>query len=180
MMAARVLFWEGGHSGLLLSYSPFLRPIGLLIGCTVAFFPIERWSLPAIAMPALLLLLVATLFFADRGASTIVSSLAAGGLIIYFQGPRQTESVFASSPVRYIGKISYGLYLYHYPAFVLTESWKSHIPSPLYEIGFISLIFILAALTYEFVEKPFLRFKDRFERRTAIGIPTGSGLAAPS
>lgn len=171
MMAARVWFLEAGHSTSLLSYSPFLRPIGLLIGCMVAVLPIERWRPPSTALPVLLLPLVAILFSPDKGAFTLISSLATGGLIIYFQGARATDSVFAASPVRYIGRISYGLYLYHYPAFILTEKWKSNIPSPLYEIGLILLIVTAAALSYEFVEKPILRLKDRpWTRRAPVPL----------
>jgi peptidoglycan/LPS O-acetylase OafA/YrhL len=167
MMIARVLFWEGGRSLTALSYSPFLRPVGLLIGCILAVLPIERWRLPKIALPTLLLPLVAILFSADKGATTLISSLATGGLIVYFQGARATDSVFAASPVRYIGRISYGLYLYHYPAFILTEKWKAYIPPPFYEIGLIVLIFIVATLSYELIEKPILGVRGRFKRDSA-------------
>jgi peptidoglycan/LPS O-acetylase OafA/YrhL len=173
MLIARVIFWKEGYS-LMLSYSPFLRPIGLLVGCTLAFLPIQNWRIPNFALPVLLLPLTVILFSADKGASTLVSSIATAGLIVYFQGARAADTVFAASPMRYIGRISYGLYLYHYPMFNLTEKWKEHMPSPLYEIGLIAMIFLAAAASYEFVEKPFLRLKDNLARRS------DSALAQPA
>jgi peptidoglycan/LPS O-acetylase OafA/YrhL len=62
----------------------------------------------------------------------------------------------------------------------LGERWKVHAPFHLYGVGLIALIIIVAAASYEFVERPFLRLKDRFQDRTAIGIIAGSGLAVRS
>jgi peptidoglycan/LPS O-acetylase OafA/YrhL len=171
MMIARFVFWKEGYSVAALSFSPFLRPVGLLVGCTLAFLPIQNWRLPNVALPILMLPLLAILVCADKGASTLVTSLATAGLIVYFQGTRTTNSVFAASPIRYIGGISYGLYLYHLPIFMLTEKWKIHTSQPpLYEAGLIAIIFATAALSYEFVEKPFLRLKDRLSYRSVTGL----------
>jgi peptidoglycan/LPS O-acetylase OafA/YrhL len=180
MMIARFVFWKEGYSVAALSCSPFLRPLGLLVGCTLAFLPIQNWRLPDVALSVLLLPLLAIVFCADRGASTLVTSLATAGLIIYLQGTRATNSTFAASQLRYIGRISYGLYLYHLPIFMLTEKWKTHVPAPLYEASLIALIFATAALSYEFIEKPVLSFKDEFQGRTTIGFTPRSGLATRS
>jgi peptidoglycan/LPS O-acetylase OafA/YrhL len=39
---------------------------------------------------------------------------------------------------------------------------------------------VLAALSHKFVEKPFLRLKDRFESPAAIVVPAGPDLATQS
>jgi peptidoglycan/LPS O-acetylase OafA/YrhL len=72
--------------------------------------------------------------------------------------------------VIYLGKISFGLYLLqgftfemmqHTPAEVYIDRMKRHFPvvDILLEIG---LTFSVAALSYRYFEKPFLRLKDRF------------------
>jgi hypothetical protein len=43
MMIARFVFWR---EDIALSHSPFLRPIGLLVGCALAFLPIQNRRLP--------------------------------------------------------------------------------------------------------------------------------------
>jgi peptidoglycan/LPS O-acetylase OafA/YrhL len=167
MMIGRFVFWKGGYSVAALSYSPFLRPIGLLVGCGLAFLPIQNRRLPNVALPVLLATLFAIVASADRGASTLITSLSTAGLIVYLQGVRATNSVLAVSPIRYIGRISYGLYLYHLPIYMLTENWKIHTSHPiLYESALVALIFTVSVLSYEFVEKPFLSLKGR------VGTPS--------
>jgi peptidoglycan/LPS O-acetylase OafA/YrhL len=73
------------------------------------------------------------------------------------------------NPLVYLGKISYGLYVFH--MFILaavshlTET-VLHLPYSL-QLGLnwiitVLVVIPLAALSYEYFEKPFLRFKERF------------------
>jgi peptidoglycan/LPS O-acetylase OafA/YrhL len=87
----------------------------------------------------------------------LAASIATAGLIVFMR----PDCFLAAAPLRYIGKISYGIYLYHWPIFILGEKWKPNNSHHIYAIGLIALIFAAAALSYEFVEKPFLRLKDR-------------------
>jgi peptidoglycan/LPS O-acetylase OafA/YrhL len=52
----------------------------------------------------------------------------------------------------YLGRISYGLYVYHGPAIII-----SPLVSP-------AITFVLAAASYRYFESPFLRLKQHFER----------------
>ena len=69
------------------------------------------------------------------------------------------QQIFAFAPIQYVGKISYGLYLWHYPIIRLLR-----IPSvTVFEkflIVFV-LTFICAALSYHLVELPFLKARKR-------------------
>jgi peptidoglycan/LPS O-acetylase OafA/YrhL len=82
-------------------------------------------------------------------------------------------SVLSLPPVRYLGKISHGLYLYHSPIFFIGEVHKVHLPFYLYGIMLIALVFSAATLSYEFIEKPFLKLKDRFGSRPPIELDAG-------
>jgi peptidoglycan/LPS O-acetylase OafA/YrhL len=63
-------------------------------------------------------------------------------------------------PIRYAGKISYGLYIFHNPIIYLLQEY-----SDLDQVGvaIVSLIvtFILAMISYRYMEAPLLGFKDR-------------------
>jgi peptidoglycan/LPS O-acetylase OafA/YrhL len=69
--------------------------------------------------------------------------------------------------LRYLGKISYGLYIYHLPCFVfsvfLGHKLINHYVS-LAAIGIGSpLTLALAAVSYRYFESPFLKMKEHFE-----------------
>jgi peptidoglycan/LPS O-acetylase OafA/YrhL len=160
------------------------RPVGLLIGCALAFLPIAQWKLfPGYGLAALAAL--AGIAFADEFftirfiAVPLAASLATAVLIVRLQRPGWLTEAFSARPVVYVGRISYGLYLYHSPIFTLGGITTADPPLTHILIA-IALSVIVAVLSYEFVEKPFLRLKGRFEGRTAIGIPAGPGSVARS
>ncbi len=85
-------------------------------------------------------------------------------------------------PLVYLGKISYGLYLFHlFSIWLIFDSsyiWPRmiyfHQHKPLGVLIALSLTIATAALSYHFFERPILKFKERFET-----IHTASRLAPP-
>jgi len=67
----------------------------------------------------------------------------------------------------YLGKISYGLYVYHVLAIELAQAWFDPKRGFPYFAASTLLAFLLtvsaAIVSYDFLEKPFLRLKRRFE-----------------
>jgi peptidoglycan/LPS O-acetylase OafA/YrhL len=78
----------------------------------------------------------------------------------------------SSRPIVYLGKISYGLYLYHYGCLYFIRWLLAVLPSsfavnpglkaPLVFFLALGLTILLAALSYRFIEKPFLRLKEKY------------------
>jgi peptidoglycan/LPS O-acetylase OafA/YrhL len=74
------------------------------------------------------------------------------------------------APIRYLGKISYGLYLFHmfavYIVFYPHPYWSSqlvwHHPFTGIVLTF-ALSVGMASTSYHFFERPILKFKERFE-----------------
>lgn len=70
--------------------------------------------------------------------------------------------------VQYIGTISYGIYLFHMPVpFVLRTITSKYFPSfeqsPwVFMIACVAITFILAAVSFKFIETPFLKLKRYF------------------
>ncbi|MFC9773811.1 acyltransferase family protein [Paenibacillus chitinolyticus] len=70
----------------------------------------------------------------------------------------QLGSILAAKPLRWIGKRSYSLYIWHYPVIILSSP-AANVGEP----GFVdillqlTLIFMLSALSYRFVEEPIRR-----------------------
>ena len=70
-------------------------------------------------------------------------------------------------PLRYLGKISYGLYVYHFPVMwfaIRVRDFGVVDPFAKPVIALISFIatLLVASLSYKYLEKPLLNLKDRF------------------
>ena len=142
----------------------------------------RRWQVAALAAAAVLVavLVVARLpdDYARRGASTIVA-VAAGILIVdVLQPGSRLAPVLAWSPLVWIGKRSYALYLWHFPVFFLAGAlWASglleYLPSRILPAWLVT--FALAAASYRWIEAPALRLKSRF-----AGWPADRTAASPA
>lgn len=96
------------------------------------------------------------------GASSLllVAHVVSGGAL---------TAALSAGPLVWIGRRSYGVYLYHFP---IDRVYSMHVHSkPLAAVGVIATSLIVAALSYRYVEQPFLRRKHRFERVPTAGRP---------
>jgi len=76
------------------------------------------------------------------------------------------RALLGNPAMRYLGKISYGLYVYHSLAMQLCQAQfeKADLDSWwLDAVASLGLTVLMAALSYAVLEKPFLRIKRRFE-----------------
>ena len=64
----------------------------------------------------------------------------------------------------YLGKISYGLYVFHVAAIRLVQLVTGTLAGPFVLVIAFALTVAAAALSYRYLESPFLRMKNRFER----------------
>lgn len=73
---------------------------------------------------------------------------------------------FESRTLRYLGKISYGLYVFHAGCIALVDKYfkagPGFIHAPLRIILAFGLTVLVSALSYRFLESPFLKLKKRF------------------
>ena len=87
-------------------------------------------------------------------------------LIVCIINKKSPFGFLKNSVLVYIGKISYGIYVYHVAVLMLIRYiWDFHFSSPLGILLFIvyfTLTILLAHISYKYYEKPFLRLKDKF------------------
>ncbi len=76
--------------------------------------------------------------------------------------------IFELAPMRYIGRLSYSLYLWHWPIVWIARRMEGLEDNNVGTLSFISMIIVLilslaaAYLSYNFVEKPFLNLRKYF------------------
>jgi peptidoglycan/LPS O-acetylase OafA/YrhL len=141
----------------------------------------RRWAVVFTVLAALVAaLLIATghLFegFGPRtmAARATLASLGACILVmcVVRHAGHRALAPLRSAPLVYLGTISYGIYLYHYPIVKMSDTVGSSLritPGPsLWAVECI-LTLVTAAISWHIIERPILRLKDRIPyRRGAV------------
>jgi len=165
-------------------YGTDTHAFGLAIGAALAFAAV-RWPAardawpraPRILLPivgaAAIAALVGLAVVLDgagvdayRGGLVLVSVLAAVAIAALLVPGSWLGRVLETGPFRWIGRRSYGLYLWHWPVLLLVQSalpgWQRD-GTPGWALGGIAAAITVAAaaLSYRFVEQPVRRFRFR-------------------
>lgn len=100
-------------------------------------------------------------------------------IVLLVQGLTLSPACFNWRPVRYVGRISYSVYLYHMlatpPAHKLLAGW----PAVVRLSGGVGAAVFMASLSYYLIERPFLKLKDSRGQRRQVSVPTAAAAAAP-
>ncbi len=112
---------------------------------------------------------IARAILAIRGLAVNLVYFAVVALAVLNTG-HPLMSVLRDRRLVYLGQISYGLYLYHNIIFILWEDYAARHglgTSVVHDLAKVTVSLGVAALSYRFVERPFLALKDRFPYPTA-------------
>ena len=82
-------------------------------------------------------------------------------LLAVLGGTGLVTRFFRLRPMVWIGKLSYGLYLWHLPVFVAVHQHLTGVLPPVQVVVALAITFSGASISYYFVERPFLRLKRR-------------------
>jgi len=168
----RILLFKPGVNGLYVAYAFETRCDALAIGCLIAILlwtqpKIPSWLFSRAAIFAPISVVLACTFVEryDQPGSLLYCFgpvAAASALLIVQAITLSDRGLFAllNHPVmNYLGKISYPLYLYH----LIVHQFTHDLPASKVVKGIISLplLILVASASYFFVEKPFLKLKNR-------------------
>ncbi len=140
-----------------------------------------RWlGAQAISLVGLaLIILGGACWTADRRIPGIWSVIpTVGAALLIAAGPSATANrwFLASRPMTFIGRISYPLYLWHWPLFSFTRIVLGHPAQPAMAAGAIVIAVAAAYATYRLVEAP-IRYGD-LGRKTVPALLAGLALLA--
>lgn len=180
-------------------YLPFSRFWELTLGCSVALV-LNNDRMPRVAgstwfgAVAIAVAAVTYLVGAYIGGFVLAYPRAGGGpflgllapliaiataaLLFHLTARRDgtLTRLLSSPPLVYIGRRSYGLYLYHFPILVILES-HLHARRAVVTLVMLAVTMVLAELSYRFVELPLLRLKKRFSPMQGAFANSGPVLA---
>ena len=155
------------------------RADALLIGCVsglcVSWGLVRTRALRSLLVPALIFIGVCMVAigygssFMSLGGFTLLA-IATGLLLVNVVSgrPGYLRGFLEYGPLVWVGRISYGIYLWHYPVFkassFLDGSW------PIKLCVAVALTVIVSTLSYYFIEQPALSLKRKFKPQTARSL----------
>ncbi|HEX3917572.1 MAG TPA: acyltransferase family protein [Caulobacteraceae bacterium] len=160
---------------------PF-RAFELIMGALIAYGavapPGARWLRELLGAAGVALIALAVFGFSQAtpfpGVAALVPCLGAGMILLAGAGgPSLAAQLLSAPPVRFVGLVSYSLYLWHWPLIVFSQIALGR-PFRLEErLLLCAAAFALAVLSWAVVERPFRRRGGRFP-----ATPVAFGLAA--
>lgn len=172
-------------------YGTDTRASELFVGAALACLlgpRLERWALTinrprAIVGPIALVAFVSLCRFVDLDSAWLVSggftavALASAALCAGAIVPGVLRTVLSWRPLVYVGRISYGLYLLHWPVYVWLDGDRLDLdPVPLFAVR-LAVTFAVAALSYRVVEMP-IRQRTRLVNSRVAFTSFVAGVAA--
>lgn len=154
--------WETFRSSETAFFFPQYRAWELLAGSTLALAghkPMPIWLSNAACGIGLALIVVAVAAFTPAthfpGPYAIVPVL--GALLVIQSGDRSdwlAGPALRASPVTFLGRISYSLYLWHWPLIAFSSYYLLHPPTAAQAVIILCLSLVLATLSWRWIEQP--------------------------
>lgn len=168
----------------------FGRADGVLIGSAIALLLfdlpfdripsfVRRPTLPSLAAVALVVAAIrldSSSELWQLGGLSVVYVLVGFVLVhlVTTDSRSPLRSVLSAGPLVWIGRVSYGLYLYHIPVnYLIHHTRVSELPGGVEVVVHTAVTFLAAWVSFVFIERPALRLKRRWrpdERVPAVGI----------
>jgi len=168
----RAIMWNHGVSWLWLYTRLGTRADALLVGCLLAQLWV-RGKLPkrgvqlagwiALAYYLYLVRVGAGDPFLYRGGYTLIAILVGTILLAILQTDWLVSRVLRWAPLRAVGRVSYGLYIWHLAIFNAVWRYGLLWPPITQATVALSLTALATCGSWFLVERPFLRWKDRLE-----------------
>ncbi len=167
-------------------YLPFTRAWELLLGALLALGTLPklnaRWLREGLAVLGFLMI-AGTVAFLPSDIPFLAVTLAVTSLgtvlIIWADEGGMTAVGHGLSwrPVVFVGVISYSLYLWHWPIWSFTNYFLMAPPSWGLRLALFAISFVIAVLSWRFIERPFRLNRHTFSRRTLFAV-AGGAMAA--
>lgn len=161
----------------------------IAIGAAIAIYAVQLQKLPhkvgyALQGGGLVAILCAGLFYTEStmfpGYAALLPTLGSAGVIIGGMSGRATRGfavVLNTKPMRWIGDLSYSLYLWHWPLLVFAAYLADGELRIRYGLLIVALAIIPSWLSYRYIEEPF-RHWEWLKVKSGRALRAGASLMA--
>lgn len=147
-------------------FSVLARSAEFVIGIAINFIPSSKYLNKrykfSIGVLALLVLSISCIFINENSAFPGLLALPtclATAFLIWLEDSK-INTILSSRPLAYIGKISYSLYLWHWPLLAFYRYYHNRYDLTLIEIILLFVVMIiLSIMSYYWIEEPFRKTK---------------------
>lgn len=191
LLASASAVWTAAVSPTVAYYAPWSRAAEILAGALLAVWIVRHgvsdwWR--HLALPALLLIVVVSVVTpAGQGwayeGGLPVFALVTMALIAGLQAsPRRgaaatVRRVLTTRPFVAVGVISYGIYLVHWPVFLVIDGDRVRWPSAVVDVVRVAVTVGIAAVMYRVVERP-IRFPVVSTPARPVAVAAGTATVA--
>jgi len=180
-----IWFWHAEAPYLRMYFGTDTRANEILIGCVAALAlswgflkPTDRlkWAFHTGSIASLVGIVLSFFLvrhygaFVYNGGFTLISIGTAIVIVDLLLFPSRLSRIFEFAPLVWIGKISYGLYLWHFPVFEASRRlFEGRISPVFYEVAGVVVTLMVATASYYFLEQPFLKLARRYKTNDSTG-----------
>ena len=177
----RLHVWNSGVGWAFVFVRTDTRLDALLVGCLVAFlfqWQVVRARVLHVAAWGGLVVVLATVArtnpfqaYLYKGGLTL-GAIGVGCVVLAIaEGSWRGARLFNVKPLRMVGKVSYGLYLWHFPIFVLLMRHSATWSSGVRVVVGVVLSGVVTAVSWFVVERPALKLKAKWFSRSVEAQP---------
>lgn len=134
------------------------RLSGLILGCMLALWNPDLRRYLLLAMASLILVSVIPAFHHAQGLTTsmLVAEWSAAVIVMACMQAGGRLPVLSAGPLPYLGRLSYGIYVWHFPiAYLVRDVWPWHLSFTAVTLFSV----VMAAVTYHGLDVPMRRFR---------------------
>jgi peptidoglycan/LPS O-acetylase OafA/YrhL len=162
--ALMAVWFEPGHDPLRLYFGTDTRAFAFLVG-GIAFLAFRRASLRSIGIPALIGIVGAFVFLDSDAAlyqgGFLAFAVVAAAAVVSVTKPGPLALVLDRAPLRVIGRVSYGIYLWHWPVIVFVRADNTPFSGVALLGVRIGLTALFTTLSWVYIEQPYRRLPGR-------------------
>lgn len=165
-------------------YLPFGRFWEIALGALIAVWlrtkPPQIKAPTALSLISLSLLIFSFLWIKAKNGfpdfQALIPTLATAALIVVGATENKTQLLLTNPIMRWHGRVSYTLYLVHWPVIVLFDKVSAQLSLPFRLMLVLAITYALTIFIHRFIETP-MRYRQSESRTTLIKFATLSSLA---